>query len=203
MTTEEAIEMFVGGLVLDPATQAPIVILKEESGQFCLPIWIGMAEATAIATIVKDIKLARPMTHDLMYEALTQSGMVVQRIVITDLEESTYFAEIVITQGDNVIVLDSRPSDAIAIALRAASPIYVAKEVLDKAKVSIVQQLPEGEDRVGDETNERSGQKGESGSVEELVIEHTAAQRDFNSIDKDKWLDILSDLDPDDFKYKM
>ncbi len=193
MAEDDAIEMFVGGLVLDPGTQAPIVVLKDEQNQFCLPIWIGMAEATSIATILKDIKLARPMTHDLMYEAMQQANMTVQRVMITELKEATYFADLVLSHGDRVIILDSRPSDAIAMALRASAPIFVSKDVLEQAKVAVVTDpasLEEKKDKVG-------------GSVEEMVLEKNADHKDFNTIDKNKWNEILTDLDPDDFKYKM
>ncbi|MEI6517696.1 MAG: bifunctional nuclease domain-containing protein, partial [bacterium] len=114
MVTEAAVEMFVGGLVLDPATQAPIVVLKDESGQITLPIWIGIAEATSIASAIKQVAMARPLTHDLFYDLLLELGITVQRVVITELKDSTYFSELVLGQGDKVLILDARPSDAIA-----------------------------------------------------------------------------------------
>jgi bifunctional DNase/RNase len=134
MVHDSAIEMFVGGLVLDPATQAPIVVLKDEAGDTTLPIWIGIQEATSIASAIKQVQMARPLTHDLFYDLLHEVGVTVQRVVITELKESTYFAELVLGQGDRVIVLDSRPSDAIAMALRASAPIYVAQTVLDSVR---------------------------------------------------------------------
>lgn len=189
---EDTVEMFVGGLVLDPATQAPIVVLKDEKNEFCLPIWIGMAEATSIATILKDITLARPMTHDLMYEAMGKVGMTVQRVIITELKDATYFADLILSHGDNVVILDSRPSDAIAMAIRASAPIFVAKAVLDQAKVAVVHDIGQGDPL----------KEGE-GSVEDMVLKKSQDQKDFNAIDKDKWSEILASLDPDDFKYKM
>jgi bifunctional DNase/RNase len=193
MTSDSAVEMFVGGLVLDPATQAPIVVLKDESGNITLPIWIGIPEATSIASAIKQVTMARPLTHDLFFDLLLEVGVTVQRVVITELKESTYFAELVLGQGDRVMVLDSRPSDAIAMALRASAPIYVAQSVLDQAKVAFAGSNPipamepstaEGSQEEGDESQEESS-------------------NDFTGVDKDKWEELLSKLDPDDFKYKM
>ena len=191
----ETVEMFVGGLVQDPSTQAPIVVLQDEKNEFCLPIWIGMAEATSIVTILKGIQLARPMTHDLMFEALSQVDMTIQRVIIHDLVEATYYSQIVLSQGDKVVILDSRPSDAIALALRADAPILVAADVLEKAKVSGLPNLPQGvrpanllEAPVPQDNKEAPEESG---------------QHDFNAVDKKKWAEILASLDPDDFKYKM
>ena len=193
MVQEAAIEMFVGGLVMDPTTQAPIVVLKDETGSVTLPIWIGITEATSIASAIKQIAMARPLTHDLFYDLLQQLGMTVQRIVITELRESTYFAELILGQGDKAFVLDARPSDAIAMALRASAPIYVAQQVLDQAKVAFASQ--------GEASPQASGQ-GEGAATEEAV-EGESSSSDFQAVDKAKWEEILSQLDPDDFKYKM
>ena len=193
MVQEAAIEMFVGGLVMDPTTQAPIVVLKDETGSVTLPIWIGITEATSIASAIKQIAMARPLTHDLFYDLLQQLGMTVQRIVITELRESTYFAELILGQGDKAFVLDARPSDAIAMALRASAPIYVAQQVLDQAKIAFASQ--------GETTPQSSGQ-GEGVAADEAV-EGESSSSDFQAVDKAKWEEILSQLDPDDFKYKM
>jgi bifunctional DNase/RNase len=194
MTNDSAVEMFVGGLVLDPATQAPIVVLKDESGQITLPIWIGIPEATSIASAIKQVTMARPLTHDLFFDLLLEVGVTVQRVVITELKESTYFAELVLGQGDRVIVLDSRPSDAIAMALRASAPIYVAQSVLDQAKVAFgnTNPIPGTEPQAVEGTQEES----EESQPDE-------SNRDFSGESKDKWEELLSKLDPDDFKYKM
>lgn len=197
MVQEAAIEMFVGGLVMDPTTQAPIVVLKDETGSVTLPIWIGITEATSIASAIKQIAMARPLTHDLFYDLLQQLGITVQRIVITELRESTYFAELVLGQGDKVFVLDARPSDAIAMALRASAPIYVAQQVLDQAKVAFAAQ--------GEAAPAASSAQGEGAAQGEgeAVDEGESSSSDFQAIDKAKWEEILSQLDPDDFKYKM
>jgi len=195
MVQEAAIEMFVGGLVMDPATQAPIVVLKDESGKVTLPIWIGITEATSIASAIKQIAMARPLTHDLFYDLLLQLGITVQRIVITELKESTYFAELILGQGDRAIVLDARPSDAIAMALRAAAPIYVTQQVLDQARVAFASQ--------GQVAQPAPAQEGAATVEEGDADSEEVPSNDFQALDKEKWEEILSQLDPDDFKYKM
>ncbi len=193
MVQEAAIEMFVGGLVMDPTTQAPIVVLKDETGTVSLPIWIGITEATSIASAIKQIAMARPLTHDLFYDLLQQLGITVQRIVITELRESTYFAELILGQGDKALVLDARPSDAIAMALRASAPIFVAQQVLDQAKVAFASQG----DALSQPSRPAEGESAEEGG------EGESSSSDFQAVDKAKWEEILSQLDPDDFKYKM
>lgn len=196
MVHEAAVEMFVGGLVMDPATQAPIVVLKDETGTVTLPIWIGITEATSIASAIKQLAMARPLTHDLFYDLLQQLGITVQRIVITELKESTYFAELVLGQGDKVLLLDARPSDAIAMALRASAPIYVSQQVLEQARIAFASQgqAPTSEPAQG-ESQDANREEGESAPEQ--------ASQDFRGVDKDRWEEILQELDPDDFKYKM
>jgi len=192
MSKEEALEMYVGGLVVDPNTQSPIVILKDESGEVCLPIWIGVAQATSIASAVKQVDTIRPLTHDLMMGVFQELGVRVQRVVITELKDSTYFSELVLSIGSKAMIVDSRPSDAIAIAVRASAPIYVTQSVLNQAKIKLEgDQLPPPEE----------GQKEGEAQADEETEENE--RRDFRSIDKDKWKELLTDLDPDDFKYKM
>ncbi len=185
--------------MLDPATQAPIVILKDESGAITLPIWIGIPEATSIASAIKQVTMARPLTHDLFFDLLLEVGVTVQRVVITELKESTYFAELVLGQGDRVMVLDSRPSDAIAMALRASAPIYVAQSVLDQAKAAFGANNPLGHL----EPQAASQEEGTAAEGEEAQSDEQSSERDFRGVDKDKWEELLSKLDPDDFKYKM
>ncbi|NMC62963.1 MAG: bifunctional nuclease family protein [SAR324 cluster bacterium] len=190
---DTAIEMFVVGLVLDPNTQAPVVILKDEKGDLALPIWIGIAEATSIASAIKQVTMARPLTHDLMHDIFGELGVRVQRVVITELKDSTYYAELVLSVGEKALIFDSRPSDAIAIALRAAAPIYVLQEVLDQAKVTFSAVI-------GEHSHEASGEEKEG---EEADSEAGDSEKDFRSLDKDKWAELLEKLNPDDFKYKM
>lgn len=194
--SEDAIEMFVGGLVLDPNTQAPVIVLKDEDGQYVLPIWIGVAEATSIASVLKQLTLPRPLTHDLVTTFFGELGVKVERIVITALKEATYFAEIILSQGDRAIILDCRPSDAIAIALRASSPIYVVRSVLDQAKVTFVDSKAGGAGRSEEMEAGEGEEADEANSLKDL-------EGSFTNIDRDKWEEILKDLDPEDFKYKM
>jgi bifunctional DNase/RNase len=128
------IKMKVLGLAIDPVTSSPIVILKDDTGKFSLPIWIGVMEASAIAMELENVKFSRPLTHDLIKNILQELDIAVEKIVVTDLRDNTYFAIIHIkTQGKNHKI-DSRPSDAIAIALRTGSPIFVEEEVISKSQ---------------------------------------------------------------------
>lgn len=135
MSPEDAILMNVGGLTLDPGTKTPIVILKDPDNKLNLPIWIGLLEATAIATELEGIKMARPMTHDLLRNLIGELGAQVECVEITDLRDNTYFALIHIVVAGTARAIDSRPSDAISLALRVKSPIYVAKRVLEASSV--------------------------------------------------------------------
>lgn len=141
MGREEFIEMRVGGLTLDPVTKTPIVILKDTDNKLNLPIWIGLMEATAMATELEGIKMARPMTHDLLRTVVDTLGGVVEAIEVTDLRDSTYYAVIYLEIGGRRVSVDARPSDAISLALRTKSPIFVAKKVLEAS--STVQQKVE------------------------------------------------------------
>lgn len=197
MTNEVAIEMFVGGLMLDPNTQAPVVVLKDESGEIVLPIWIGIAEATSIASVIKQLNMSRPLTHDLMRDIFQELAVKVERVVITELKDSTYFAELVLSVGEKALIFDSRPSDAIAIALRASAPIFVTQQVLDQARIAF-SNPPSGPGKSESEGGAESGEEDDSGEGES-----GPSVKDLKNIDKDKWTEILDTLDPDDFKYKM
>ncbi len=162
-------EMKVSGLVMDPQTNTPILILKDPQDDTSLPIWIGLLEATSIATELEKIQFPRPMTHDLLKICLDHLHATVDRIEVCDLRNNTYFALIYLRNNDEVSPIDARPSDAIAIALRTNAPIYVKEEVLTKS------------------------QKSENTPRPVLSQEN-----------KDKWAEILEQLDPEDFsKYKM
>ncbi len=171
---EDLIQMSVGGLTLDPVTKTPIVILKDTDNKLNLPIWIGLLEATAMATEIEGIKMARPMTHDLLKNILSEVGCSVESVQITELKENTYYALVNLKLAGKEVVIDSRPSDAIALALRTKSPIYVAKEVLEAS--SVLQQNEEGKE---------------------------AAVENVSNVSKEKWAEILEKMTPDDFKYKM
>lgn len=124
-------QMKVRGLMFDPPGNY-IVVLRGEEGQEVLPIWVGKPEANAISLALESVKLPRPMTHDLMKNALDAIEAKVISIVISDLKDNTYFAKIHLLHGDGEITVDSRPSDAIALALKMDSPIFVAGEVIQK-----------------------------------------------------------------------
>jgi len=127
---DDSIEMAVAGLTLDPVTKTPIVLLKDSDNKLNLPIWIGLLEATAMATELEGIKMARPMTHDLLTNVLTEVGVSVNFVEITELKENTYYALVHLKINGRELAIDSRPSDAIALALRSKSPIYVSKAIL-------------------------------------------------------------------------
>ena len=124
--------MIVRGLTLDPVTKAPIVILKAEGGTRLLPIWIGLFEANAIALEMENVATQRPMTHDLLKNLAGVLGASVERAVVDNLRENTFFATIYFRQNGEERRLDARPSDAIALALRARAPIYVSHDVLER-----------------------------------------------------------------------
>jgi uncharacterized protein len=130
----ELVPMSIKGLMLDPVSNSPIVVLKDEEDRFFLPIWVGIFEANAIALQLENIATPRPMTHDLLRDTITQLDARVTRIVINDLRDSTFFAQIRIITGDRTLEVDARPSDAIALALRVEAPIYVAQSVLEQAQ---------------------------------------------------------------------
>jgi len=128
------VEVQIKGLMIDPISNLPIIILKDKASDSVLPIWVGIFEANAIALQIEKIGTPRPMTHDLIKNLLETLSAQVKKIVITELKESTFFALIYLDVQGTVVEIDSRPSDAIAIALRAEAPIYVDEEVIAKAK---------------------------------------------------------------------
>ena len=128
--------MEIKGLMLDPASNVPIVILRDTQSQLFLPIWIGVFEANAIALRIEGVEPPRPMTHDLLRLVLEQLEATVEKIVISDLRESTFFAVIHLQHRGTPVTVDARPSDAIALALRANAPIFVLRSVLDKAQAA-------------------------------------------------------------------
>ena len=125
--------MVISGLTMDPVTNSPIIILKAVDGDETLPIWIGLLEATAIASEMEGIKFSRPMTHDLLKNMMDMVDVKVTRIEISDLKDNTYYAVIHFKQGEKEMTLDARPSDALAISLRVKAPIFVAEEVIKQS----------------------------------------------------------------------
>jgi bifunctional DNase/RNase len=128
------IEMTIKGLMVDPITNTPIVILKDKAGDRVLPIWVGVFEANAIALQIENVATPRPMTHDLLRNIITDLDGSVDRIVVSDLKDNTFFALIHLTVKGEGIAVDARPSDAIALALRTRAPILVEESVIDNAK---------------------------------------------------------------------
>ena len=130
------VEMKIRGLIMDPVTNMPIVILKDSSGETVLPIWVGVYEANAIALEIEKVSTPRPMTHDLIKNVLTGLDAAVHRVVVTELKEDTFYAVIWLERNGQVISIDSRPSDALALALRVDCPIFVDDEVLKNSKLA-------------------------------------------------------------------
>jgi len=130
------IEMTIKGLIVDPVTNMPIVILKDLEGEKVLPIWVGIFEANAIALQVENVSTPRPMTHDLLRNVITDLDGRVDRVVVSELRDNTFYAVIHMTVRGEALAIDARPSDAIALALRTRAPILVSDEVIDSAKTT-------------------------------------------------------------------
>jgi bifunctional DNase/RNase len=126
--------MTVRGIALDPITNMPIIILKDVDERKALPIWVGIFEANAIALELEKVTTPRPMTHDLLKSVLDGLGVTVRQVIVNDLKDNTFFAVIELNSNGAVINIDSRPSDAIALALRVNAPIFVAENVVAQAK---------------------------------------------------------------------
>ncbi len=130
------VEMKIRGLMMDPVTNMPIVILKDVEGKSVLPIWVGVYEANAIALEIEKVATPRPMTHDLIKNLLMGMTTGVRKVVVSELKDDTFFALIWIEHNGEMISIDARPSDALAVALRLVCPIYVVDDVLKSSKVS-------------------------------------------------------------------
>lgn len=130
------IEFKIKGLMMDPLTNSPIVVLQDINSDTLLPIWVGIFEANAIALQIEKIDTPRPMTHDLIKGVLNQLNAKVTKIVVTELKDNTFYALIFLSAAGKVITIDSRPSDAIALALRTDSPIFVTEEVISKSSAA-------------------------------------------------------------------
>ena len=130
------VEMKIRGLMVDPVTNMPIVVLKDLNGSSVLPIWVGVFEANAIALEIEKVATPRPMTHDLIKNVLTGLDTLVHKVVVTELKDDTFYAVIWLEREGRAISVDSRPSDALALALRMDCPIFVEEEVLKQSKQS-------------------------------------------------------------------
>jgi len=126
--------MFIKGLIIDPVTNMPIVILRDDDGQRALPIWVGPVEANAIALQIENVEPPRPMTHDLLRHVLQDMGGTLRRVIISDLKEGTFYAYLEIDRGGETLFFDARPSDALALSMRTKAPVFVDVRVLDQAR---------------------------------------------------------------------
>lgn len=187
----KSVEVQVAGLTIDPVTNMPIVVLRDVGGRFQLPIWIGLVEASAIATQLEKVQLARPMTHDLMKTVLHTTGTQVERVEVTRLEEDTFFAAIHLEVAGKPVVLDARPSDAIALALRMKAPIFVTSQVIEASRRNQESPAP----RPGKAASEvKDPAAAERPRLAELLASHPPT----------RWAEILENLSPEDFgKFKM
>jgi uncharacterized protein len=128
------VEMTIRGLMVDPITNMPIIILRDKDGQKVLPIWVGVFEANAIALQIENVTTPRPMTHDLLRNVITDLQATILRIVVSELKENTFYALIYLQRDGEIMAIDARPSDAIALALRARVPIFVEDAVIENAR---------------------------------------------------------------------
>jgi uncharacterized protein len=129
-------EAHISGMTMDPASNNPIIMLKIKDGDQIIPIWIGLLEATAIASVLQNVTFERPMTHDLFKNFLGKLRITLLKVEICDLKDNTFFARIFFSSGEGTFDMDARPSDAIAIALRFSAPIYVDDKVIEKSKIT-------------------------------------------------------------------
>ncbi len=160
------IEVKIRALMMDPNSGTPIIILKDVNSETMLPIWVGAYEANAIALEIEKIAPQRPMTHDLLRNLIVEMGASVERVVITELRDNTFFAVIEMrTLDGTAMMLDSRPSDAIALALRADSPIYVDMEVIRSSRNTVENEAEGADDTASMEDEEWPDVIGEAGDL--------------------------------------
>jgi bifunctional DNase/RNase len=126
--------MAIKGLMMDPITNVPIVLLRDLDNQRLLPIWVGPVEANAIAMQIENVAPPRPMTHDLLRNVLQELGATLSRVIISDLRDSTFYAYLELRRNGDVLLVDARPSDALALSIRTKAPVFVEAEVLSQAK---------------------------------------------------------------------
>ena len=156
------IEVKIRGLMMDPSSGTPIIILKDVNSETMLPIWVGAFEANAIALEIEKISPQRPMTHDLLRNIILEMGASVERVVVTDLRDNTFFAVIAMrSSGGEAIMIDARPSDAIALALRADCPIFVNEEVIRASRNTVTGEESEGASSADEEWPDVIGEAGD------------------------------------------
>ena len=173
-------EMRVAGITVDPFTNTPIVLLKDLEDKDVLPIWIGLLEASSIATTLENINTPRPMTHDLVKNILDNLGVKVVRVEVNDLKDNTYYALIHLVIDNKRLVIDSRPSDAIALAVRVTAPIFAEDSVLDKAGI-ILDQEP---GKISTATKNTEKNSSQQDKIDEQELKKLSAYYDFiNTLD--------------------
>jgi len=187
--------MTVAGITLDPTNNMPIVLLRDLAETVAIPIWIGLVEASAIATQLESIQLSRPMTHDLLKSVLQALGGNLKRVVVCDLRENTFYALLYLERDGRVLEVDARPSDALALALRTGSEIFVARKVIERSQVLDMEQVRE--------VLSKPSLSRSANPAEQTRAEPGAAEQG-EKPEQDRWSEILANLKPDDFgKYKM
>jgi uncharacterized protein len=188
-------EMRLAGLAMDPASNVPVVVLRDLDDLHQLPIWIGQVEAMAIATELEGVKHSRPMTHDLLKNALERVGWRVARIEICDLRENTFYARIVVEHDGEELDIDSRPSDALALAIRTGAKVFVADHVVQQARMDVPDDEAE-EEAQGGEVRALSEKPKEPVGPKPLVGPMPSSDQE--------WEELLEGLDPAAFgKYKQ
>ena len=196
-----AVRMVVAGLVIDPVSKVPIVILKERDGERAFPIWIGLMEASAIAARLEGVDLPRPLTHDMLLTVIHTLGGKVERIVVSELRGNTFFASIHISSGDATVEIDARPSDAIALALRADAAIFAEEQVFAHAHELRITKA----DAVEAVLASGAVETGQAGGREPSATDARSGPQPLDpNTPPEQWTDILENLDPEAFgKYKM
>ena len=142
------IEMTIKGLMVDPITNMPIIVLRDQEGQRLLPIWVGVYEANAIALEIEKVATPRPMTHDLIKSLLLGLNTSMRKVVVSELKDDTFYAVIWLDRDGELISVDSRPSDALALAVRAGAPIYAADEVIAESAIEFEHEVEDTEEVV-------------------------------------------------------
>lgn len=156
------IEVKIRGLMMDPSSGTPIIILKDVNSETMLPIWVGAYEANAIALEIEKISPQRPMTHDLLRNVILEMGANVERVVVTELRDNTFFALIIMKdRAGEAVMIDARPSDAIALALRVDCPIFVNEEVIQASRNTVTSEEEEGVTGSEDEWPDVIGEAGD------------------------------------------
>ena len=187
-------EVEIAALTLDPGTNSPVVVLKDKSGPDSIPIWIGFVEASAIAMELEKVAVGRPLTHDLAKNILTELGARLASIEVSDLKENTYFATLHLERGSEHIDIDSRPSDAIALAVRFDAPIFIAESVfLASRALKDEQAAAEGKPGEGEEVGDKPVGALDPGQA---AAEEEPAFSQFRDENREEWTKLLEQLDP-------